>query len=164
MLALTTVCGKTDRTLTTGGICDKSSYGTTSGDPQNLGEPFRDPPTTTGVVPQCQGYFPIVHGTAGTTKFAAGSRGQGTLLIDGDLDLSGGFEWVGLVIVRGKLKFSGNGNKITGAVLAEGATVSSSGAVSGDVSISYSACAIEKAVGGATLGRPLGQRSWLHSY
>jgi hypothetical protein len=150
----------------TGGVCDKSSWGTTNVDKQNLGEPFRDPPTA-GAVTLCQNYFPIVHGAAGAsglTKFGANSRGQGTLLIDGDLELNGGFEWVGLIIVRGEIKFTGNGNKVTGAVLAEGVDVNQSGAINGDVAISYSKCAIEKAVGGATMGRPLGQRSWLHSY
>jgi hypothetical protein len=106
----------------------------------------------------------VVHGTGAETEFAAGNRGQGVLLVDGDLKLTGGFEWVGLIIVRGKIHISGNGNKITGAILAEGANVSSSGAVSGDVDVQYSSCAIDKAIGGASLGRPLNQRSWLQVY
>jgi len=135
-----------------GGVCDQTA-------PLNLGEPYRNPPTSGAVVP-CYGYFPVVHGTGSETEFAGGNRGQGTLLVDGDLKLSGGFEWVGLIIVRGKMHISGNGNKITGAVLAEGANVSSSGALSGDIEIQYSECAIDKAIGGATSARPLGQRSW----
>ena len=138
------------------GACDRAQ-------PLNFGEPWRNPPTA-GAVAACAGYFPVVHGTGSTTAFAAGNRGQGTLLVDGDLRLTGGFEWVGLIIVRGQLHISGNGNKISGAVLAEGASVTSSGAVSGDVSISYSACAVEKAVGGATLAQPLRQRSWAQAY
>lgn len=136
--------------------CDKASA-------LNLGEPFRNPPTS-GAIVQCYGYFPVVHGTGSQTKFASGTRGQGILLIDGDLEIVGGFEWVGLVIVRQKLKITGTGNKITGAVLAEGADVLTAGAVSGNVEVSYSKCAIDRAVGGASYARPLSQRSWAHIY
>jgi len=141
---------------TTPASCDRTAA-------LNLGEPWRDPPTV-AAISECYGYFPVVHGTGSQTKFASGTRGQGTLLIDGDLELAGGFEWVGLIIVRRQLKINGTGNKITGAILAEGAAVVTAGAVSGDVEISYSKCAIDKAVGGATLARPLGQRSWAHAY
>ena len=136
--------------------CDKSAE-------LNLGEPFRDPPTG-GAVTQCYGYFPVVHGTGAQLKFAAGNRGQGTLLVDGDLELAGDFQWVGLIIVKGAIKINGTGNKLTGAVFAQGVDLLTGGAVSGDVTIKYSKCAIDKAVGGATLAAPLGQRSFTHLY
>ncbi len=157
LLPLTTPYNNVEPVLDAGtGTCDRAA-------PYNFGEPFRAP--TSGVITQCQGYFPVVHGTGSQTKFAAGSRGQGTLLIDGDLELVGGFEWVGLIIVRNQLKITGNGNKIFGAILAAGADVATTnGSVGGNVDIHYSACAIEKAVSGASLARPLGQRSWTQSY
>lgn len=136
--------------------CDKSAA-------LNFGEPYRNPPTA-GAVSQCYGYYPVVHGTASATKFAAGNRGQGTLLVDGDLELAGGFEWVGLILVKGAIKINGTGNKLTGAVFAQGVDILSAGAISGDVQISYSKCAIDKAVGGATLAGPLLQRSFTHLY
>jgi hypothetical protein len=141
-----------------GGICDQANA-------KNFGEPFRAP--TAGVVPECYSYFPVVHaaGVLGDDlKFAGGGRGQGTLLIDGDLDIVGGFEWVGLIIARGKIKITGNGNKITGAILAEGANVTTAGSTAGDAEIHYSSCAIKAAVFGATFGKPLGQRGWLQTY
>jgi hypothetical protein len=128
----------------------------------NLGEPWRVPHS--GAVPECYGYYPVVHGTGAETKFAAGNRGQGTLLVDGDMELAGGFEWTGLIIVKGAIKINGTGNKITGAVFAQGVDVLTAGAVSGNVEIKYSKCAVDNAVGGATLGTPLGQRSFLHLY
>ena len=134
--------------------CDKSA-------PLNFGEPWRLP--TVGAIPQCYGYYPVVHGTGTTTKFAAGNRGQGTLLVDGDMELTGGFEWVGLIIVKGAIKINGNGNKLTGAVFAQGVNILTAGAVSGNVEIEYSACAIEKAIGGATMAMPL-QRSFVQLY
>ena len=136
------------------GTCDRSVL-------LNFGEPYR----ASATVPECEAYFPVVHGTGSQTKFAAGSRGQGTLLIDGDLELAGGFEWTGLIIVRNQLKLTGNGNKISGAILAAGADVATTnGSVGGNVDIKYSACAISKAVAGASLARPLGQHSWIQAY
>ncbi|HEU5220272.1 MAG TPA: hypothetical protein VFU23_16540, partial [Gemmatimonadales bacterium] len=131
----------------------------------NLGEPFRNPPLGgETIIQQCYGYFPVVHGTADRTKFAAGARGQGTLLVDGDMELAGGFEWDGLIIVKGSIKINGNGNKLTGAVFAQGVDLVTAGSVSGNVEIKYSQCAVSKAVGGATLAAPVGQRSFLHLY
>ena len=136
--------------------CDKANL-------LNLGEPYRDPPTG-GAVTQCYGYFPVVHGTGASLQFAAGNRGQGTMLVDGDLQLAGGFEWDGIILVKGAIKINGTGNKLTGAVFAPGVDILSAGAISGDVEIKYSQCAITKAIGGATLATPLGQRNWLQIY
>jgi len=140
--------------------CDKSLIGA-GGGALNLGEPSR-PPANAAAVTQCYTYFPVVHGTAARTKFAANARGQGTLLIDGDLEIAGGFEWAGLIIVRGSFKITGNGNKITGSVMAEGLTGDNS--IGGDVDIKYSQCAIERAVNGAATPKPLSQRSWVNLY
>jgi hypothetical protein len=135
--------------------CDRAS-------PLNFGEPYRPP--AAGVIPACSGYFPVVHGTASATVFGGGGRGQGTLLVDGDLEIHGDFEWVGLVIVRGQVRISGSGNLITGALLAEGASSVIAGTIQGQVGIGYSACAVDRAIGGASRGEPIEQRSWLQLY
>ena len=131
-------------------------------DANNLGEPLRLPGA--GIISQCYGYFPVVHGTGSRTKFASNARGQGVLLVDGDLEMAGGFSWDGLIIVKGAIKVNGNGNLLTGAVFAQGVDILTAGAISGNVEIKYSQCAISKAVGGATLATPLGQRSFMHLY
>ena len=123
----------------------------------NMGEPRRDGVATD--VEECYSYFPVAHGTAGRTKMAAGTRGQGTLLIDGDLELNGGFEWNGLVIVRGSVKIAGTGNKLYGALLSESITENNS--IGGNIEMHYSACAIQKAVAGASQPMPLRTRSWV---
>lgn len=138
-----------------GGGCDRAA-------PGNLGEPLRNPPAAAAVT-ACAGYFPVVHGTASQTVLGGGTRGQGTLLIDGDLRLTGAVRWVGLVIVRGRVRISGTGNQIFGAVLAEGADFES-GSVAGNVQLHYSACAVEQAIGGASRARPLAHRSWLQLF
>lgn len=136
-------------------VCDKTA-------PLNFGEPYRNPPTA-GAVLECTGYFPVVHGTGAETAFAAGNRGQGTLLIDGDLKLVGGFEWAGILLVRGKMKVTGNGNKITGAILTEGVDLNTAGSVGGNVELNYSVCAIEKAVQGAAVPQAL-SRGWAQTF
>ncbi len=135
--------------------CDRTS-------PLNFGEPYRAP--AAGAIPACYGYFPVVHGTASATVFGGGGRGQGTLLVDGDLEIHGDFEWVGLVIVRGQVRISGSGNLITGALLAEGASSVTAGTIQGQAGVAYSACAVGLAIGGASRGEPLEQRSWLQLY
>lgn len=134
------------------GACDKPA-------PLNLGEPWR----TVGHVDACTSYFPVVHGTGAQTKFAAGNRGQGILLIDGDLELVGGFEWTGIVLVRGRMKIAGTGNKIQGAVLTEGVNLLSAGSVAGDVEIQFSQCAIDRAINGSAVPAGL-SRGWTQMF
>lgn len=53
-----------------------------------------------------------------SVKLSGGTTGCGILVVEGNLDLEGGFLWHGLVIVTGAIKFSGGGEKnITGSVL-----------------------------------------------
>ena len=41
--------------------------------------------------------------------------------------LVGGFEWTGLILVRGQMKVTGTGNKIHGAILTEGVDITHRG-------------------------------------
>lgn len=134
--------------------CDKTA-------PLNLGEPRRDAGSI--IFTPCYGYFPVVHGTGTQTKFAAGARGQGILLVDGDLELVGGFEWTGLIIVRGQMKVTGTGNKISGAILTESAAINTAGSIGGNAEVTYSRCAIDRAVNGAASPAPV-SRGWAQLY
>ena len=54
-----------------------------------------------------------------TIKLAGGCHGEGILLVNGNLEVSGGFAWYGIVIATGALTFTGGGEKnITGGILA----------------------------------------------
>ena len=81
---------------------------------------------------------------------AAGSVGQGFLIVDGDLRLDAGARFVGVVIVGDDLAVSGAGAEIVGSArgadvdAADGSVVSDRGAVR------FSGCAIRR----ATLGAP----------
>lgn len=127
----------------------------------NWGEPWYNPPAT-GVVAQCQGYFPIIYRN-GNLKVQNG-RGQGVLLVEGDLEIRGNFEFTGLVITRGEVKANGTGNKVTGGVLARNADLGDLTSFIGNPVVNYSSCAISRALNASALVRPITERSWAQLY
>ncbi len=85
-------------------------------------------PTSTGTSTPIAYSGPInivyfnMHGDK-TLKLAGQSHGAGILLVDGNLDLNGGFTWYGVIIVTGALDFTGGGEKnVTGGILTGEAT------------------------------------------
>ena len=125
---------------------------TPGGSNDNWGEP-RVPPIVAG----CQFYFPIIY-VPGNLKITGGV-GQGILLVGGDLEVSGGAEFYGPVIVRGHLKTTGTGGHFNGGVMAANVDLEVS-TVLGDAVITYSSCAITRALQYNAPGRLLAQRSW----
>ena len=140
-----------------------SATGTTcnTGVASNWGDPGRA--ATPG---PCESYYPIIHITCATAGSACaqgsnvsgqswkaqviaggggGAKGQGLLLVDGNLSIEGGFEWVGPVIVKGNVRTAGNGNKVTGGIHALNiGCASSCNVLQGTSSVNYSSCAIDK--------------------
>jgi Tfp pilus assembly protein PilX len=99
----------------------------------------------------------IVHyNTNGTyIKLAGGTTGCGILLIEGDLQVNGGFSWHGIIIVTGSVTYSGGGNKnVTGGILS-GGTVDAD-LISGNANIVY----CSSAVNSQTNSFPLRNLSW----
>ncbi len=108
----------------------------------------------------CENYFPIIHAKGATSTLKlTGNKGQGILLVDGDLEISGGFEFYGPVIVRGRIKSTGTGGKLNGGVMAANVDLEQN-TVLGDATITYSSCAVEKATAGAANPRRMVQRAW----
>jgi hypothetical protein len=130
-------------------------------DQLNWGEPHR---SGAGFKTQCVNYFPIVYGSGSQLKLAAGGRGQGLLLVEGDLEIAGGFEWTGLIVVKGGIKINGNGNKITGALLAQDVAIDDQNSISGNTTLQFSSCALSKAIKGSAFAEPLSSRSWVQIY
>jgi hypothetical protein len=62
----------------------------------------------------CGNYFPIIY-APGDVRLTGGA-GQGILLVSGDLDVSGGVEFYGPVIVMGTIRSTGTGGHIYGGV------------------------------------------------
>ncbi|HKS05919.1 MAG TPA: PilX N-terminal domain-containing pilus assembly protein [Gemmatimonadaceae bacterium] len=132
----------------TSGVCNKTTT--------NWGEPLR--PAT---APACTGYFPTIY-VSGDLKVTNG-RGQGILLVNGDLELAGGFEFDGVAVVRGRLKSTGTGNHITGGVLAANVDLDNT-QVLGNAVISYSSCAILRARNSSSPGAQFRSRGWMQVY
>lgn len=126
----------------------------------NWGEPDHTP---AGPFSLCTDYYPIVHfGNSfgnGDKVQISGGRGQGILLVDGDILLDGGFEFSGLIIALGNVVVEGTGTKVLGAIL--GHSVSAGfNSFSGESVVAYSECAVQAALAGASMGVALNERSW----
>lgn len=88
----------------------------------------------------------------GSVQLTGNVGGAGILIIDGDLDVHGGFSYYGLVLVRGKITFTGGGSQsvnLYGAILA-GEDMTATDIAIGDViggsfSFQYDACALAQA-------------------
>jgi hypothetical protein len=125
-------------------------------DQNNWGEPDR----TAGYVKACSTYFPIIYASGAQLQMSGGARGQGLLLIEGDLVITGGFEFSGLIVAKGGIKIAGTGNKITGALLAQDVDIGDKNSISGNTTLQFSSCALNKAIQGSAFAEPLAYRSW----
>jgi hypothetical protein len=113
----------------------------------------------------CRGYYPIIH-VDGLARIQSGGRGQGILLIEGDLDMRGDFLFQGIVMVKGQVGVQGAGNRVFGSVLAANGLE-----IDPDLStfvgasvVQYSSCAISNVVNnlsGLNALRPVQNRSWV---
>lgn len=142
------------------GVCDRSEW-TNWGSPKEHTGQLRDASLA------CQDYFPVIHITtpgSSTFQINANSTGQGILLVDGNLHLNGNFDWAGPIYVRGE--FSNNGGTgVYGGVVSRGAEINqdTDQTVSGNAEVTYSSCAISRAVLGASGSlplRPVANRAW----
>jgi len=114
---------------------------------------------------KCASYFPIVHilGSASIN----GVQGQGILLVDGSLDVQGGFQWFGITIVRGTLKTAGGGNAdahFWGATMVQDSTVVGNNQLTGHANILYSKCAVIKALDQTGVVALMRSRGWVQLY
>jgi len=151
-LAAGSINGMVPTVTGTPSVCDEL-------DPLNWGEPYRPP--AVGAIPECYSYFPIVlvNGSANVQN----GRGQGILLVDGDFDMRGNFEFNGIIIATGMFASHGTGNKVSGAILAQYADQFSPTA-SGDPNVLYSSCAVHRALQYSAHAASLGERSWAQRY
>jgi hypothetical protein len=130
-------------------------------DDSNWGEPSR---SVASEVAACRRYFPILYARGTRLGIAGGGRAQGILLVEGNLDISGDFDFRGLIVVKGAVRISGGRTRITGGLMAANATGDSRNRLAGATTIQYSSCALAEALGGVAFAEPLGQRSWVQLY
>jgi hypothetical protein len=112
----------------------KLSDGTYWGDGLNLGQPPLEGD-------QSQAAF------ADGPLILSNSRGQGVLIVNGDLSISGTLGFYGLIIVRGKVNLNGEGAsgiEIHGGILSSSDTGNQTSTLSGRVNIVYHAALIQE--------------------
>lgn len=107
----------------------------------------------------CGNYFPILHAPSGTKL--TGGAGQGILLVDGDLEVQGGFEFYGLVIITGILKTAGTGGHFNGGVIAANVNLDQN-TVLGNALVSYSSCAVQQSLNSTAPVAQMRERGWLN--
>lgn len=131
----------------TGGACNRA-------DLNNWGSPLQP-------AGACGGYFPIVWSDGDLSINRV--EGQGVLIVDGDLDVQGGFEFYGPVIVKGRLSTQGTGGHFNGGVIAANINLDQND-VLGNAVITFSSCAVIKALQNTAAAAPLRSRSWVNLY
>ncbi|HEU4641909.1 MAG TPA: hypothetical protein VFS44_05580 [Gemmatimonadaceae bacterium] len=129
-----------------------TSGGCNIADQYNWGDPYR-----TGSDTSCASYYPIIY--ASSDLQLTGGYGQGILLVEGNLQVSGGFEFFGPVIVRGTLKTTGTGGHFNGGVMAENVDLEQN-TVLGDAVVRFSSCTVNRALLGTASPTLVKGRSW----
>jgi hypothetical protein len=125
----------------------------------NWGEPLR---TAFGLALGCKDYFPIIY-SSGNLSVGRG-RGQGILLVNGDLRIEGNFHWSGLIIVRDDI-VKGNGTTlIWGSVMSRNANILDPSVINGNSTFQWSKCAVESALRGSAILTRTKERSWAQLY
>jgi hypothetical protein len=138
----------------TNGTCDKT-------DLNNWGEPVRPNLATE----PCYNYFPIIY-IDGDLE-VHGGRGQGIMLVNGNMKMNGGFKFYGLIIAKGNVEQGTGGTEIHGSIMtANNATIGwgEDETLNGNIKIQYSQCSIEHAMRGSAQVVQAKERSWTELY
>lgn len=122
-------------------------------DPTNWGDP-------TGAVPSCTSWLPMIW-ARGDIEIRGGV-GQGILLADGDVTLSNGALFSGIIITHDDVTSIGVGGTVLGAVLAADSRVGSGdhSRLDGNTLIRRSSCAVQRALLGSARLRRVRDRPW----
>lgn len=124
----------------------------------NWGEPSRG----NGAILGCKDYFPIIYSS--TSLDLHHGRGQGILLVNGDVRLNGNFQWNGLIIARDDI-VKGNGTfDLLGSIMSRNANVNDGNSITGNSQFTWSKCAVESALRGSAILTRAKERSWVQLY
>ncbi|HEU4631934.1 MAG TPA: pilus assembly PilX N-terminal domain-containing protein [Gemmatimonadaceae bacterium] len=131
--------------------------------PTNWGEPLRAPSGGATPVAGCYNRFPIIY-SAGNLTINANGRGQGILLVNGDLKINGNFDFYGIIIARDDIERGTGTASIHGAVFSRDANVGDNSMWAGTQDIYYSKCAVESALRGSAILTRVAERHWTQLY
>jgi Tfp pilus assembly protein PilX len=113
-------------------------------------------PTGLPLEPAIGSYTPVTEYIPGSVHLTSAASGSGILIVDGDLDINGGLNWYGLILVRGKVSFTGGAGASTnlyGAILAgddvNATNQPQSDNFGGSINFSYDVCALNRVGGGS---------------
>ncbi len=125
----------------------------------NWGEPLRG---GNGHVRGCEDFFPIIYinGTANLTR----GRGQGILLVNGDVRTVGNFQWYGLIIARDDIVKGAGTFDLWGSAMSRNANVNDDNSIVGNSNFQWSKCAVESALRGSAILTRTKERSWAQLY
>jgi len=100
-------------------------------------------------------YTSVTEYIPGSVKLTSAASGSGLLIIDGDLEVNGGLNWYGLVLVRGKVSFTGGAGQnvnLYGSILAgedvNATDQAQTDTFGGSINFHYDVCAL-KNLGGS---------------
>jgi hypothetical protein len=121
-------------------VCTSGNCGTQTSTTFGTGTfPLNPPDNPNGMVPQVT-YIP------GSVKLTSNATGSGILIVNGDLEINGGLQFYGLVLVSGSVHFTGGGTNpvnIYGGVLS-GTPITDDTVIGGSANIQYDYCALQK--------------------
>jgi hypothetical protein len=147
-------------TLPDGAHPDPTPSGTATtcntSDPENWSEPGT-------AVLGCKDYFPIIH-VLGDLMITSNGRGQGILLVDGDIVINGTFEFWGITITKRGIKTAGNGGHLNGTVMAMDSLSLDNNIATGNSVVELSSCAVKRAssnIPGFNRAAPVRMHSWV---
>jgi hypothetical protein len=123
--------------------CSGGSCGTQSG--ATAGVPPTMPPTPPSAPVGPADMSTQVTYVPGNVQLTGGAQGNGILIVDGDLDIHGGLNFYGLILVKGDIKFTGGGANavnIFGAVLA-GQESYVDNTLGGSAVVKFDSCALK---------------------
>jgi len=127
---------------------------TTPGPGQGWGTPL--PGMTLQDPSSCSDSTIVHYDTNGTDiRLSGGVTGCGVLLVEGDLEIHGDFNWYGIIIATGSVMYTGGGNRnVTGTLIAGGSA--DGDIIGGNSNIIYCSSAVTD----QTEGRALKLLSW----
>jgi hypothetical protein len=142
--------GSTIGPSVSGGAC-QTGVNTNWGEPLNPASP-------------CWDHLPIIHFSGDLTITGTG-RGQGILLVDGNLVIRGNFDFYGVIVVQGRSVLWGRDATMTGGVLTRNGT--GGGGMSFVLNgsrIQYSSCAVQRATSALSSVSRLPGRNWFEIF
>ena len=140
------------------GTASTCNYGST----MNWGEPLRVSGGGATYTAGCKDYFPIIY-INGNATLSRG-RGQGVLLVNGDVRTVGNFQWYGLIIARDDIVKGAGTFDLWGSAMSRNANVQDGNDIVGNSNFQWSKCAVESALRGSAILTRTKERSWVQLY